>query len=80
MNVVGHAVNVNADRGFFFVRVENEGEQSTTDYFVHRSDLRGVRVTSVNEGDAFEFEPEQTDRGPRAVNVWPVIVEEAAEK
>jgi cold shock CspA family protein len=77
--VIGHVVNLNVERGFFFLRVENEKEQSTTDYFAHRSDLRGVRVRALKEGDALDFIPQDTDRGPRATQIWPAFVEETAD-
>ena len=52
----------NEMKGFGFITGE-DGE----DYFVHQTALgEGVRL---NENDAVEFEVEQGDRGPKAVNV-----------
>ena len=52
----------NAGKGFGFIAGE-DGEE----YFVHQTALgEGVRL---NENDAVEFEVEQGDRGPKAVNV-----------
>jgi cold shock CspA family protein len=65
--MVGVAVNLNVDRGFFFLRVEVD--QRTVDFFTHRSDLRNVRIHEVAEGDSFRFEPTETPKGPRASEV-----------
>ena len=49
-------------KGFGFIAGE-DGEE----YFVHQTGLKeGV---TLNENDAVEFEVEQGDRGPKAVNV-----------
>ncbi|MFW5746936.1 MAG: cold-shock protein [Nanoarchaeota archaeon] len=49
-------------KGFGFIRGEDD-----TEYFVHISGLNeGVKIT---ENDSVEFEIEQGDRGPKAVNV-----------
>ncbi len=49
-------------KGFGFIAGE-DGEE----YFVHQTGLKeGV---SLNENDSVEFEVEQGDRGPKAVNV-----------
>jgi len=52
----------NEMKGFGFV-VADDGKE----YFVHQSAL-GEGVT-LNENDAVEFDVEQGDRGPKAVNV-----------
>ncbi len=46
-----------------FITPDDEGE----DVFFHVSDL--VEEESVSEGDEVEFETEEGDRGPKAVNV-----------
>ncbi len=52
----------NARKGFGFI----QGEDGK-DVFVHQSAIpMGV---FLNEGDQVEFEKEDSDRGPRAVNV-----------
>ncbi len=49
-------------KGFGFIAGEDGKE-----YFVHQTGLKeGV---SLNENDPVEFEVEQGDRGPKAVNV-----------
>jgi len=49
-------------KGFGFIAGEDGKE-----YFVHQTGLKeGI---SLNENDAVEFEVEQGDRGPKAINV-----------
>ncbi|MFB6215797.1 MAG: cold-shock protein [Candidatus Aenigmatarchaeota archaeon] len=43
-----------------------EPEDGDEDLFVHSSDIESG---SLNEGDEVEFEQEEGDKGPRAVNV-----------
>lgn len=50
------------EKGYGFIEVEGEDD----DYFFHISEIDAL---TVNEGDEVEFETEQGDRGPRAVNV-----------
>ncbi|MBR9699078.1 cold shock domain-containing protein [Candidatus Woesearchaeota archaeon] len=52
----------NTMKGFGFIESEDGKE-----YFVHQTGLQeGV---SINENDQVEFDVEQGDRGPKAVNV-----------
>jgi len=52
----------NAGKGFGFIAAEDGKE-----YFVHMSGLQeGVEL---RENDAVEFDVEQGDKGPKAVNV-----------
>lgn len=52
----------NSMKGFGFIAGEDGKE-----YFVHQTGIQeGV---SLNDNDAVEFEVEQGDRGPKAVNV-----------
>jgi len=52
----------NAGKGFGFIAAEDG-----TEYFVHISALEeGV---TLNDNDAVEFDVEEGDRGPKAVNV-----------
>ncbi len=46
-----------------------EPEEGDEDLFVHRSD---VESGSLEEGDVVEFESEEGDKGPKAVNVTKV--------
>ena len=43
-----------------------EPEEGDEDLFVHASDIESE---SISEGDEVEFETEQSEKGPRAVNV-----------
>ena len=52
----------NRMKGFGFITAE-DGK----DYFVHQSGLK--EGATLNENDAVEFDIEQGDRGPKAVNV-----------
>jgi len=52
----------NRDKGFGFITAEDGNE-----YFVHVSALPEGEI--LNENDQVEFEIEQGDRGPKAVNV-----------
>lgn len=52
----------NESRGFGFITAEDGNE-----YFVHISGIS--EGAELREGDAIDFEVEQGDRGPKAVNV-----------
>lgn len=54
-----------ADRGFGFIAVEGEDK----DIFFHSSSLVGVDFDQLAVGDNVTFESEESDKGPRAVNV-----------
>jgi CspA family cold shock protein len=49
------------DRGFGFIKVENG-----PDVFFHRSHVRDASFDALEEGLAVEFEPAESDKGPRA--------------
>ena len=55
------------DKGFGFI-TPDEGSK---DLFVHHSDIGGDGFKSLAEGQKVEFETEQGDKGPKAVNVKP---------
>ena len=50
------------DRGFGFINPD-EGQD---DLFVHYSEVQG---DDLRDGEAVEFDAEEGDRGPKAVNV-----------
>lgn len=54
----------------FFNDLKNYGfiepDEGDEDLFVHRS---GVEGNSISEGDRVEFETEESEKGPRAINV-----------
>lgn len=58
----------NEMKGFGFITGEDE-----TEYFVHKTGLPEGLV--LRENDSVEFEVEQGDRGPKAVNVSKVEAE-----
>ena len=49
-------------KNYGFIAPDEEGE----DHFVHASDIESG---SLNEDDKVEFESEEGEKGPRAVNV-----------
>lgn len=53
------------DKGFGFIASEDGSE----DIFFHSSELNGIEFDELQEGDKVTFETEQSDKGPRAVNV-----------
>ena len=53
------------DRGFGFIAPEG-GDK---DLFFHSSSLVDVTFEELREGDNVTFETEQSDKGPRAINV-----------
>lgn len=56
----------NSEKGFGFI-VSEEGE----DVFVHFSAIQTEGYKTLEEGQAVEFEIEQSPRGPQAINVVP---------
>jgi len=53
------------DRNFGFIQAEGDDEK---DIFFHRSGVT-VEFGDLREGDAVEFDVEDTDRGQQAVNL-----------
>ncbi len=53
------------DKGFGFIAIEGEEK----DLFFHSSALVDVSFDELNEGETVSFETEDSDKGPRAVNV-----------
>ena len=52
------------DRGFGFIS-DTDGRE----VFFHQSGLTGIAFDALKEDESVEFEVEQSDKGPRAVNV-----------
>lgn len=52
------------DKGFGFIK-----DGGGTEYFFHRSAVRGSSFESLQEGDAVTFDTGQGPKGPRAENV-----------
>ncbi len=54
----------NTSKGYGFITKESGG-----DIFVHFSGIVGDGFKSLNNGDPVQFEIEETQKGPQAVNV-----------
>jgi len=44
-------------------------EDGSKDVFFHETGLSGVQFDELKSGDAVSFDVEQSDKGPRAINV-----------
>lgn len=55
-------------KGFGFITSE-DGQ----DIFVHYTSIQADGFKNLNEGDAVEFEINETDRGPQASNVVKLV-------
>lgn len=53
------------DKHFGFITPED----GSKDVFFHESGLQDVQFTDLKAGDTVSFDVEQSDKGPRAVNV-----------
>ena len=54
------------DKGFGFIATEeNQGK----DVFFHSTALIGASFTDLREGDEVTFDMEDSEKGPRAINV-----------
>ena len=53
------------DKGYGFITPDDEGK----DLFVHHSGVAGEGFRSLQEGAQVEFDTEEGDKGPKAVNV-----------
>lgn len=53
------------DKHFGFITPED----ASKDVFFHESGLQGVQFAELKSGDVVSFDVEQSEKGPRAVNV-----------
>ncbi|OGF20469.1 cold-shock protein [Candidatus Falkowbacteria bacterium RIFOXYB2_FULL_38_15] len=61
----GTIKNIIFDKHFGFITPEDNSK----DVFFHESGLQGVQFTQLKQGDVVTFEVEQSEKGPRAINV-----------
>ena len=54
-----------AEKNFGFITPED----GSKDVFFHATGLQGVEFSQLKQGDVVSFEVEQSDKGPRAINV-----------
>lgn len=54
-----------AEKNFGFIGPED----GSKDVFFHATGLQGVEFSALNMGDTVEFQVEDSEKGPRAVNV-----------
>ena len=62
----GTIKHVVRDRGFGFILI-SDGQE----VFFHRSGLQQMDFDGLKGGETVEFEVEQAEKGPRAINVRP---------
>lgn len=61
----GKVKNIISDKHFGFI-VPEDGSK---DFFFHESGLQGMELSDLHTGDAVQFDVEETDKGPRAINI-----------
>ncbi|MDH2997767.1 cold-shock protein [Pasteurellaceae bacterium LFhippo2] len=63
--LIGTVKWFNSDKGFGFITPENGGK----DVFVHFSGIVGDKYKTLNEGAKVEFNVQDSQRGPSAIDV-----------
>jgi len=61
----GTIKTVIAEKHFGFITPED----GSKDVFFHETGLQGIQFSELKTGDAVSFDVEQSDKGPRAINV-----------
>lgn len=54
-----------SDKGFGFIKIEGNDK----DLFFHANELQNVQFNDLKQGDTLEFEVQEGQKGPQAVNV-----------
>ncbi len=62
---IGTVKFFNTTKGFGFI----EPEDGSRDVFVHISAVEQSGLTTINEGQRVDFEVEEDQKGPKAVNL-----------
>jgi cold shock protein len=62
---VGRIKKVVTNRGYGFILQEGGGK----DVFFHYSELEGINLDTLEEGDQVDYKAERGDKGPRATVV-----------
>ena len=57
--------NIISDKHFGFITPED----GSKDVFFHETSLQGTQFSELKSGDTVNFEVEQSEKGPRAINV-----------
>lgn len=63
--MTGTIKSIIADKHFGFIATGD----GSKDVFFHETGLQGVQFSELKTGDAVTFEVEQSEKGPRAINV-----------
>lgn len=63
--MTGTIKTLKAEKHFGFITPEGGAK----DIFFHESGLNGVNYTDLREGDLVTFDTEDSEKGPRAINV-----------
>ena len=63
--MMGTVKTIITDKHFGFITPED----GSKDVFFHETGLQGVQFSELKSGDAVSFDVEQSEKGPRAVNV-----------
>ena len=53
------------DKGYGFIKIEG----AEKDLFFHSNEVKNVEFNSLVEGDEVEFEMNEGEKGPQAINV-----------
>lgn len=61
----GTIKTVIAEKHFGFITPED----GSKDVFFHETGLQGIQFSELKSGESVSFDVEQSDKGPRAINV-----------